>query len=126
MLSTVCSGWHLLDFQNVFSKLPATVEVEGHVCINFKRCFKLSEAITEVIGRYRTPDLSRVCIPGTSAYLEGQLKRIGEHTTVEFEARSMELKAAEDADRTWHRRELGILGFSLRRPKGPGAPDDVA
>ena len=117
MLSTGCSGWHLLDFRNVYSKLPATVELEGHACINFKRCFKLAEAITGVIGRYRTPDLTRACVPGTSAYLESQLKRVGEHSTSEFEARSMQLKAEEDADRTSHRRELEVMGFAPRRPK---------
>lgn len=117
MLTMISSGWHLLDFRNVYGKLPATVELEGHVCINFKRCSKLAEAITGVIGRYRTPDLTRACVPGTPAYLESQLKRVGEHTTAEFEARSMELKAEEDADRTSHRRELEVMGFAPRRPK---------
>lgn len=60
----------MLEFRNVFGQLSATVKLKGHICISFNRCFKLAEAITGVIGHYRTPDLTRACVPGTSACME--------------------------------------------------------
>lgn len=107
----------MLDIRDIFGKLPATVVSEDRVCINFTRCAELAKAVTSVIGRYKPPELSDICIPGAFAYLNSQLKRVGEHTAAEFEARSMELSAEELAARTSHRRELAFLGFTFRRTR---------
>lgn len=114
-LSRTYADWHLRDFRSVYSKYTATVEAEGHICINFARCAKLAEAITAAIGHFKPPDLPRN--HGSSAYLESQLKRVSGYTTGDFEAKSLQVQAEENDERVLNRKGLESMGFLPRKSR---------
>jgi hypothetical protein len=89
---------------------------DGVVGINFLRCVTLSRTIKDVIGKYKPPDLKRAHNAAELAYLESQLRKIGNDADLDIFCRESSRTIAEQEKRQHVGRttELRAMGFAVR------------
>ncbi|KAF8892698.1 ras guanine nucleotide exchange factor domain-containing protein [Infundibulicybe gibba] len=125
-----CIPWlpvHLRELHLTLQRYPPVMDVDGQPLINFERYVKFTDRVREVL-HHVPPDLEPFRQRGQLAYLEHQLRELGECDDEEMMERSVALEAGEARDYRSRRRELQKLGFRTKvtSPRTRGVVADGA